>query len=179
MCIPQGQRKKVVVAHNTRHPESPIRDLDVTETATFLCQRCGAYPACFVCKEESVLGSSDHHNGTHDAPIVIDGDDNGASPEKADEAPIEAKEPSSSTFTIAPNLIPSNPAPLLYRCKRCKQASHYEHRELSPCRRSPQCAVRSLRARGTGYLVSLSTTKTRPRTEETSGSATSVATGRG
>ncbi|BEJ14072.1 hypothetical protein CspHIS471_0312460 [Cutaneotrichosporon sp. HIS471] len=125
-CIPQGKRKKVINAYNLSNDGSLILSLPVDDFATFLCSRCEAFPVCFVCKEQEVIGAIENTNGAEDDPIDVDNDDGGAqgspSPQTADDAsPIKAKS------VLAPNLIASDPAPLLFRCKRCKQACHYEH----------------------------------------------------
>lgn len=114
---------KVMDALNASNEDGPrVHRLPVDDVALFLCSRCEAYPVCFVCRDRHLLGAADHSNGAEDDPIEVD---SGSNSVEGDDGP-----PSKTTPMIAPNLIRSNPAPLLFRCKRCKQACHYEHREL-------------------------------------------------
>lgn len=100
------------------------------DVADFLCLRCEAFPVCFVCKEQKVFGAIENTNGAEDDPIDVDSDRDGdkrsSSPRRTDAAPA-----AQTAHAIAPYLIASDPAPLLFRCKRCKQACHYEHCGLS------------------------------------------------
>lgn len=67
-----------------------------------------------------------------DEPIIIDGDSENedAPPQKTPAANGSKTVPRiSSSEPINPGLIKSAPAPLLFRCYRCKQGVHYEHCE--------------------------------------------------
>lgn len=122
-CLSPAQQKKVLAEIAARSPdEAGRRSIGIDEAATFTCSRCEAYPVCFVCQKshikvsrpgtpESGNGDSAHNTvkkpsqpGEEEEPIDVDDDEGG--------------------------LIKSAPAPLLFRCDRCKQAVHYEHCEF-------------------------------------------------
>ncbi|CAK9780669.1 hypothetical protein CC85DRAFT_293493 [Cutaneotrichosporon oleaginosum] len=127
-CIPQGQRKKVMLALNSASGGSRIHTLPVDDVASFLCSRCEAFPVCFVCKERKVHGSLENTHGAADDPIDVD-EDGDSQARSSSRFPRKPRHTSASQTEAesASNLIKSDPAPLLFRCKRCKQACHYEH----------------------------------------------------
>ncbi|GMK53689.1 hypothetical protein CspeluHIS016_0102750 [Cutaneotrichosporon spelunceum] len=124
-CIPQRQRNKVLNAYNWSNKGPAIRSLPADEVGTFLCSRCEAFPVCFVCKEQNIGGAIENNNHSEDDLIDVD---NGDGEAQQPSSPQTKDGTSDSTKPeLAPNLILSEPAPLLFRCKRCKQACHYEH----------------------------------------------------
>lgn len=92
------------------------------EGATFTCSRCEAFPVCFVCEQTHVKVSR---------PNTPAAADDGEAREKAkkNSQPGAEDEPITIDDDEEGGLIKSAPAPLLFRCDRCKQAAHYEHRE--------------------------------------------------
>lgn len=141
-----NQRKDILHAFRTK--DAPRRrNIEIHESATFLCESCETTPECFVChhsrlpgekaqKHPSTIGTTNataNGSGT-DEPIVIDSDDDGSG---HNSAPPRTSTPderpkSEEAYLVADPFKPdglrdSKPAPLVFRCFRCKLGVHYEH----------------------------------------------------
>lgn len=122
-CLSPAQQKKVLAEIAARSPdEAGRRSIGIDEAATFTCSRCEAYPVCFVCQKSHIKVSRPA------TPESVDGEsaqDTAKKPSQpgAEGEPIDVDDDEGG-------LIKSAPAPLLFRCDRCKQAVHYEHREF-------------------------------------------------
>ncbi len=87
------------------------KSIGIDESTNFVCARCSSNPKCLVCLEEKVHEARKANGNTGERSEVGEGD----------MKPMEVNERKSEDQTdIA--------APLLFRCWRCKQAAHYEHR---------------------------------------------------
>lgn len=146
-CLSPAQQKKVLAEIAARNPdEAERRSIGIDEAATFTCSRCEAYPVCFVCDKSHIKVS---RPGTPES-------------EGGDGAQEKAKMPSQPGREDEPidvgddegGLVKSTPAPLLFRCDRCKQAVHYEHRELDCGCFCHLTAVRNPFPAGTKYTTS-------------------------
>ncbi|WOO77567.1 Chromodomain-helicase-DNA-binding protein 4 [Vanrija pseudolonga] len=148
-CLKPNQRKDILHAFRTKNPDAPRRrNIEIHESATFLCESCETTPECFVCHhsrlpEEKAQKPHPLANGTTstmangggtDEPIVIDSDDDAGGGNSAPPPPSTPDEPPKPVNAgpvedpFRPDgLRHSKPAPLIFRCFRCKLGVHYEH----------------------------------------------------
>ena len=136
-------------------------DVDILESFDFECRKCQNQPACFVC-QQTELPTTDA--GAHEAQVEIgDGDDEeikkgwmpgGGVPsrdEEEDDDIIMLDGPSGALVQLERagerdarkngkgkgKAIENLRSTLRFRCYRCKQGAHYEHREpRHPCCKS-------------------------------------------
>ncbi|KAL1408199.1 hypothetical protein Q8F55_005004 [Vanrija albida] len=142
-CLKPNQRRDVLHAFRTKNPDAPRRkNIEIHESATFLCGNCETNPACYVCKHSRLPGEKHQElpsanpttaNGTaDDEPIVIDDDDDddgrgagGSGSGKGDTAvatasAAPAESPDAQDVPVTDGFKPdglrdSKPAPLLFR----------------------------------------------------------------
>jgi len=159
-------QRDVLIDHRTKFPNEPRRtSIAIDEVALFTCARCKEYPVCFVCKEEHIKDDKSAEldkekskskspektpnkqaNGSQAEPIAIDSDAESADPldllrSDRSSSPEEDYRRRKGKGKAKGKLVKQKIAtPLLFRCIRCKQAVHYEHREFVPCFRANSSA---------------------------------------
>lgn len=164
-CLGQHQKDDVLAL--LLRKEGPAEwgkkrlDVDILESFDFECRKCQNQPACFVC-QQTELPTTDA--GEHEARVE-DGDDDGkdikhgsaregaarGKNEEEDDDIIMLDGPSGAPVQLERagdrnarkngkgkgKAIEDLRSTLRFRCYRCKQGAHYEHREpRHPCCRS-------------------------------------------
>ena len=115
-----GQQRNVLLALAAQNPgkERPT-SLEIDQAAIFVCARCtaGAGPTCMVCREGKLPEAKER------SPSKASSDEGIDMTEERERGPTppDPHRPA--------GLVKSRPSRLLFRCTRCKQAAHYEHRE--------------------------------------------------
>jgi len=109
------------------HGRRKIREVEIDEEASFLCSKCSTNPKCMVChqnklpenpKEEvkpngDILSITDPTKHTND-----------------DEARTSVSQTAKDDMEEEEKVEEDDDGPLRFRCFRCKQEAHYEHRKL-------------------------------------------------
>ena len=120
-CLGPNQKKEVLFAILDKEGPPPAgqpkrRTIAIDESTTFVCARCSSHLNCFICHKEDIRSHE-----SMPGPKVPQGDRLGDE-NKPDHMNVD-EERERGTL--------QSPTHLLFRCWRCKQAAHYEHR-VSP-----------------------------------------------
>jgi hypothetical protein len=130
--LSDSQRKKVLVELQLQegpveHGCRKIRGVKIDEEASFLCGRCTPGSKCLVCHEDKVSAA---HLGTTANSDANGANGHGVKQEKAAEGDVEMDDGVSTKIDTAVEKQ-DDEGYLLFRCYRCKQEAHYEHRKLA------------------------------------------------
>ena len=102
-----------------REGQTKRLSIGIDESTSFVCSRCSSHPKCSFCHQEKL------HIDHTDNGRIYKGKNPVELPREEEKGEVEPMEVDGK----GGKGIVEHPALLLFRCLRCKQAWHYEHRE--------------------------------------------------